>query len=139
MYQSLTIVGYLGNKPELRQSPSGKSVTSFNVAVNTKWTDRQGVRQEKVTWYAVSVWDKQAEVCARYLDKGRLVLVEGTPGSTAWIGPDGTPKSKLEVSARIVQFLSTNPEPSPNRYQGPNTQRPAEEYEMPEDDGDIPF
>ncbi len=106
MYQKTVIVGNLGNDPEMRYTPSGVPVTSFNVAVNRRWTDQNGDQQKKTTWFRVTAWRKLAETCAQYLSKGRLVLVEGEVDTSAWTGQDGQPRASLELTARTVRFLS---------------------------------
>ncbi len=65
MYEQLTIVGNLGRDPEMRTvyspaTPSGKAVTNFSVAVNTRWTNSDGEPGERVTWYKVACWGKLA-------------------------------------------------------------------------------
>ncbi|MCD6289582.1 MAG: single-stranded DNA-binding protein [Anaerolineae bacterium] len=105
MYQKTVIVGHLGQDPELRYTPSGQSVCSFRVATNRRWTDRDGNRQERTTWFRVTAWGKLAELCSQYLSKGRMVLVEGDIDASAWIGQDGQPRASLELTARNVRFL----------------------------------
>jgi single-strand DNA-binding protein len=112
MYQKLTIVGNLGGDPEMRYTPSGQAVTNFSVATNRRWTGSDGQQQEETTWFRVSVWGKQAEVCNQYLSKGRQVLVEGrlTPdkesgGPRIWTDQNGQPRASYEMSAFEVRFL----------------------------------
>ncbi|MGI6379241.1 MAG: single-stranded DNA-binding protein [Anaerolineae bacterium] len=108
MYHRTTIVGNLGNDPELRQTQTGISVTSFSVAVNERWNDGDGNKQEKTTWYRVTCWRKLAETCAKYLTKGRQVLVEGNMQEpTVWVDKDGNNRASLELTARSVQFLGS--------------------------------
>ena len=77
MYQQMTIVGNLGSDPEMRYTASGVPVTSFNVAVNRSWTNQEGQRQDKTTWFRVTAWRKLAETASQYLSKGRQVLIVG--------------------------------------------------------------
>jgi single-strand DNA-binding protein len=114
MYQKITIVGNLGGDPEMRYTPNGTPVTHFSVAANRRWTDAQGQAQEETTWFRVSVFGRQAEACAQYLNKGRLVLVEGslrpdpqTGGPRVWTGNDGVARASYEVTARTVRFLGS--------------------------------
>jgi single-strand DNA-binding protein len=73
-----TIIGYLGNDPELRNLPtSGQPVASFAVATDVSFTDKNGGRQERVDWHQVVVYGKLAETCHKYLSKGRQIYVEG--------------------------------------------------------------
>ncbi len=129
MYQRTVIVGRLGNDPEMRYTPSGVPVTSFNVAVNRRWTDQNGERQERTTWFRVTAWRKLAETCANYLSKGRLVLVEGEIDASAWTGQDGQPRASLELTARTVQFLGSRG--------GQDASKPPEAPSVAEED--IPF
>ncbi len=112
MYQKTIIVGNLGSSPELRFTPQGDPVTSFGVAVNRRWTNREGQPNEETTWFQVSVWGSQAEACCQYLTKGRLVLVEGrlipdqdSGGPRLWTGNDGQVRANYELRAIAVQFL----------------------------------
>lgn len=105
MYQKTIIVGNLGRDPEMRYTPSGTAVTTFSVAVNRRWTSRNGEQQEKTTWFRVTAWEKLAELCNQYLSKGRLVLVEGDVSASAWMSQEGEARSTLELQARAVRFL----------------------------------
>ena len=110
MYQSVTVIGYLGRDPEMRYTSSGVPVTNFSVATSRKWTDAAGAAQEKTTWFKVSAWRKLAQTCNQYLHKGQLVMVEGEVDASAWTGQDGTAKATLELTARTVKFLSKSGE-----------------------------
>ncbi len=105
MYQHTVIVGRLGNDPEMRYTGDGTPVTNFSVAVSKRWTDRDGDAQDRTTWFRVTAWRKLAETTARYLSKGRMVLVEGEVNASAWVGQDGEPRATLELTARNIQFL----------------------------------
>ncbi len=139
MYQSLTIVGNLGNDPELRYTPDGTPVTKFSVAVNRRWTTQDGGTGEKTTWFRVTAWRKQAEVCAQYLQKGRQVLVEGelegdqeTGGPRIWFGQDGKARASFEMTARSVRFLGTRGEGAARPGQpGEGQVEPLPEDEIP--------
>jgi single-strand DNA-binding protein len=117
MYQKLTIVGNLGNDPEMRYTPSGQAVTNLSVATNRQYTSNSGERVKETTWFRVSVWGKQAEACNQYLRKGSKVLVEGrmnadpnTGGPRIWTANDGSPRASFEVTAQTVRFLSSRQE-----------------------------
>lgn len=105
MYQRTIVVGHLGQDPEMRYTPSGQTVCHFNVATTRRWVNRDGQNQEKTTWFRVTTWGKLAEQCSQYLSKGRLVLVEGDIDVSTWLGQDGQPRARLELTARNVRFL----------------------------------
>lgn len=106
MYQQITLVGNLGNDPEMRYTPSGVPVASFSLAVNKSWTTQDGQRQDKTTWFRITTWRKQAEIISQYLTKGRQVLVVGEiEEARPWTDRDGNPRATLEVTAQIIKFL----------------------------------
>lgn len=110
MYQHIVIVGNVGRDPEMRYTPSGDPVTNFSVAVNRRWTNRDGQPQEKTTWFRVSVFGRQAETVHQYVTKGRQVLVEGEVDASAYMAQDGTPRASLDLRARNVRFIGTRAE-----------------------------
>ena len=99
------LVGNLGNDPELRSTPSGASVCEFRVATNESWTDRNGQRQDRTEWHRVVVWGKRAEICSKYLSKGRQVYLEGRLRTRSWEDKDGNKRYTTEIIANDVQFL----------------------------------
>ena len=111
MYQQITLVGNLGNDPELWHAPSGDPVTRFSVATSWSWTGQDGQRQEKTVWFRVSVWRRQAEACNQYLSKGQRVLVVGELDEpSVWTDDSGNARASLQVRARNVQFLTPRAE-----------------------------
>ena len=130
MYQTTIVVGHLGKDPEMRYTSSGVPVTSFSIATTRKWTSQDGTPGEKTTWFKVTAWRKLAETCNQYLSKGRLVLVEGEIGASAWVPRDGgDPRATLELTARNVKFLGRR-EPAAGEAEGPPADMAAD---------DIPF
>ena len=99
------LIGNLGAKPELKVLPSGQALCELRLATNDVYTDKAGVKQEKVEWHRIVVWGKQAENCAKYLDKGRSIYVEGRLQTRSWDDKDGNKKYMTEVVAERVQFL----------------------------------
>lgn len=71
------IIGNLGADPEKRFTPSGRIVCRFRMASNRRWTSPDGVKVEQAEWHSIEVWGKQAEACAEYLKKGKMVCVVG--------------------------------------------------------------
>jgi len=107
MYASITIVGHLGSKPELRHTQAGHAVTNLSVAVNSKRKNAAGETIEKTFWYRVSVWNVAAENAVKYLDKGSLVLVEGSfPTADAYTDKQGQPAASVEFDANVVRYLN---------------------------------
>jgi single-strand DNA-binding protein len=134
MYQKTIVVGHLGADPEMRYTPSGVPVTSFRIATSRKWTNQNGEQQEKTTWFRVTCWRKTAELAAQYLQKGRLVLVEGEIDAQAWSDREGNQRASLELTANVVRFLGSRGEAAEPAAVGGahhNDEFPANEDEIP--------
>lgn len=102
------IVGRLGADPEVKTIAGGNTVCRLSVATSENWTDKQGQKQERVEWHRVTVWGKLAEVCGKYLAKGRQAYVEGRLQTTSY-EKDGVKKYSTEIVANTVQFLGGSP------------------------------
>jgi single-strand DNA-binding protein len=76
-YNKTTFIGHLGGEPEMRYTPSGTAVTTFNVATNDQYNNEKGETIKVTTWFRCTAWDKLGEVCKQYLSKGSKVLIEG--------------------------------------------------------------
>jgi single-strand DNA-binding protein len=101
----VTIIGNVGNEPEMRFTPNGKPVTSFTVATNWVYTSPEGERRQETEWFNVVAWNRLAEQCNQFLAKGRLVYAEGRIHTRNWESQDGQPRSRIEVIANRVIFL----------------------------------
>lgn len=99
------LIGNLTDDPELRYTQSGRARTSFSIAVNRRWRDAQGNLQEETTFVPIVVWGSQAENCANYLAKGRLVAVDGRLRIRTFEPEEGERRKITEVVAQTVQFL----------------------------------
>ena len=98
-------MGNLTRDPELRYTSGGTAVASFGLAVNRKF--KQGEEwKDEVCFVDITVWAKQGENCAEYLNKGSLVFIEGRLNYQTWEAEGGQKRSKLEVVANNVQFLT---------------------------------
>lgn len=101
------LIGNLTRDPELRYTPGGTAVANLGIAVNRRFKDSSGELKEEVCFLTVTVWDKQAEACCQYLNKGRPVFVEGVLQSRFWETSDGQKRSAIDVRAERVQFLGS--------------------------------
>jgi single-strand DNA-binding protein len=117
MYQSITVIGRLGRDPEMRYLPNGDPVTSFSMATDRQYNDRNGQKVKETTWFRVSVFGKNAEIANQYLSKGKMVLVEGrlrpdpkSGGPATFTKQDGTVGASFEIVANTVRFLSPRDE-----------------------------
>ncbi len=98
------VIGNLTRDPELKSLPSGIQVSSFSVATNRTWTDKNGAKQENADFHNIVVFGKQAENVGKYLKKGSSVLVEGRMQTRSWDAANGEKKYRTEIIADRVQF-----------------------------------
>ena len=104
-FNKVLLIGNLTRDPELRYTSGGTAVASFGLAVNRKF--KQGEEwKDEVCFVDITVWAKQGENCAEYLNKGSLAFIEGRLNYQTWEAEGGQKRSKLEVVANNVQFLT---------------------------------
>jgi single-strand DNA-binding protein len=131
MINTVTIVGNLGQDPEIRYTANGVPVASFTVAVNEAYKGKDGQRVKKVHWFRVSAFQRLAEVVGEYCAKGSKVGIRGQLQQRTWQDSEGTNHSLVEIRARELELLS-----------GKNDNQPAQEAELPlaaVEDDDVPF
>ena len=128
----------------MKALPSGIKVSSFSVATNRVWKDKNGVKQESVDYHNIVVFGKQAEIVSQYLKKGSSVLVEGRMQTRSWDDPTGKKNYRTEVVADRIQLgprkdgVSSSPSSKPEA----NEDNKIETIEYPDEDinpEDIPF
>ena len=120
----VTMLGRLTKDPELRYTQQGNPVCTFSIANN------QG--PDQVSFFDIVVWNKQAENCSQYLSKGKLIAITGKLNQRRWQDQNGQARSKIEIVASVVQFLSTgNSTGGYGDYQGP----PPDEFSSPPSGG----
>ncbi len=141
------IIGNLTRDPETKALPSGIQVSTFSVATNRVWKDKNGAKQESADFHNVVVFGRQAETVGQYLKKGSSVLVEGRMQTRSWDAADGTKKYRTEIVADRVQFGPRKdggaPSASPAPKQSDDSAKDAiDTIEYPENEinpDDIPF
>ncbi len=95
------LTGRLTRDPEMRSLPSGKSVTNFSLATNEY---RGG--EERTEFHSIVAWDRLAEICGQYLEKGQLVALEGRLQTRSWDDADGRKHWKTEIVTSSLEMLS---------------------------------
>ena len=105
----LVLIGNLGVDPTTRQLTNGQTVTSFTLACERLWRNKQEEMQKETAWYRINAWNAQGESCQKYLHKGNLVYVEGQLSAkpTVYHNSAGESVSNYEVRASSVKFLNT--------------------------------
>lgn len=129
------IIGNLTRDPELKALPSGVNVSSFSIATNRVWKDKNGVKQENTDYHNVVVFGRQADTASAYLRKGAMAYVEGRLTTRSWDGPDGKKQYRTEIIADTIQFGPRNAAPT---GAGSYAQAPARDS-APSAGGDNPL
>jgi single-strand DNA-binding protein len=103
-FNKVILMGNLTRDPEVRNTPSGQSVTNFSLAVNRTWRSADGTNQESVSYIDCVAWGKTGEIIAQYMQKGRALLVSGRLDQRSW-EQDGNKRSKVEVIVEDFNFV----------------------------------
>lgn len=112
------ITGRLGADPEMRFTPQGSPVTTFNVASGRTWRSADGTQHDDTEWFRVVAWDKLAEICNQYLTKGARVYVEGRLQTRKYQDREGINRQSTEVIATDMIILSSRRDDDASGYAG---------------------
>ncbi len=104
MLNRIVLIGRLTKDPELRYTPNGVAVATFTLAVDRTRKNAKGERE--TDFISIVTWNKLAENCANYLNKGKLAAVDGELHIRSFDGQDGQKRWVTEVVADNVRFLS---------------------------------
>jgi single-strand DNA-binding protein len=131
-------IGNLGKDPELRYTQSGKAVCSFSIAITDKVNG-----EDRTEWVNIVAWQKLAEICSEYLEKGKKVYIQGRLQTRSYEDRDGNRRYITEVVAYSMEMLSPKSEAKRQepRHQEPSPQEPSPQEHSHETwgDDDIPF
>jgi len=103
------LVGNLTRDPELKQTTGGQSIVTFGIATNREWV----VGSEKKSlaeYHNIVVWGTLAEICAKYLKKGKLIYIEGYLKTRSWDSPEGAKIFRTEIVATDMIMLDKKPQ-----------------------------
>lgn len=124
----MIVSGNLTRDPELRATSAGASVLTFGLAVNDRVKNQQtGEWEDRPNFFDIVVFGSRGEGLSRFLSKGSKVTVEGRLRWRSWETPEGDKRSKVEIVATDVEFMSRNDSAA-------GASSPAPDY-----DEDIPF
>ena len=132
------LIGHLGKDPEVRYLEGGVSVVSFPLATSETF-NKDGRKVEQTEWHNIVMWRSLADVAAKYLQKGKLVYIEGKLRTRSFEDKEGTKKYTTEVVAENFTMLGRKSD-----FEGTNN-RPvsktdnADEYNSASDTDDLPF
>jgi single-strand DNA-binding protein len=144
-FNKIFLMGNLTRDPQLSYLPSQTAVVEFGLAVNRRWTGRDGEKKEETCFVDCKAFGRPAENINKYLSKGRPVFVEGRLTFDSWTAQDGTRRSRHRVTVENFQFLPGGPGAAAGRTEqdasGAGTQGVPAERGAAEQTGadDIPF
>ena len=124
----VVLVGHLGADPESRFTPSGVAVTTFNMATNESWKNKDGEYEDRTEWHRIVLFGKAAETASEYMKKGQLTYVEGRIRTRSWEDKDGMTRYTTEVLGDRFTMLGRKGE---NKSAAP--------ADAGGDDDDLPF
>jgi len=130
----IVLVGHLGADPESRFTPSGVAVTTFNMATNESWKNKEGEYEDRTEWHRIVLYGKAAETASEYMKKGQLAYVEGRIRTRSWEDKDGMTRYTTEVLGDRFTMLG-------RKSENKSTAAPAEAGAGGGggDDDDLPF
>ncbi len=103
-FNKVILMGNLTRDPEMRVTSGGLSICKLGLAVSRNYSTREGERREETTFVDIDAFGKQAEVIAKYMRKGRPIMIEGRLKFDQWES-DGQKRSKLGVILENFQFV----------------------------------
>ena len=124
MLNKCMFIGNLTANPDLRYAPSGMGICKFSIACNESYL-KDGKKEERVEFVRIVTFQKQAENCSNYLQKGSRVFIEGSFHTEKW-EKDGQTHYSTEIKAQRVQFL--------DRKEGAGEQNQAHRQQSSQDD-----
>ena len=106
------LIGNLTRNPEMRQTSNGQTVTTFCIATNREWVTKDGGKHGLAEYHDIVAWAKLAEICSKYLKKGKLVYIEGYLKTRSWDTPEEVKKFRTEIVAQDMIMLEKRPQDS---------------------------
>jgi single-strand DNA-binding protein len=100
------LIGNIGRDPDIRHTDKGNAISTFSLATNSNWVDRDGVRSEKTEWHSIVAWNRLAEICNQIIRKGDQIYIEGRLRTRSWEGENGESHHRTEVITEQMIKLS---------------------------------
>ncbi len=131
------LLGRAGQKPEVKFTSGGKPVANFSAAINGSYKNGDGEKQERVQWVRCVAWQRLAEICGEYTDKGRELFIEGRLQTRKYTDRNQEERTVTEVVVSQLRLVggarNENGSTSTQPDAGPPSARQAEDVE------DCPF
>lgn len=134
---TVSIMGTITKDVEIKHIPSGATIGKFNIAVNQDYKSKDGQKIEKVSFFEVTTFGKQAETVSQYFKKGSRILINGELEQQSW-EKDGQKQSKVIIKMEKFFFVDRKSDAGQNKpaeYQAQKPVSPVVEI----DEDEIPF
>lgn len=140
MLNRIILMGRLTRDPELRRTQNGTAVTSFSIAVDRDFKNKD-TGEKSTDFIDIVAWRQSAEFVCDYFSKGRMAVVEGRLQIRDWTDKDGNKRRSAEVLADNIYFGDSKRDGDAvgGSYTGGQTEQSGEFREIDEDDGELPF
>ena len=161
----VTLIGNLGNDPEVRSTTGGNRVATFSLATSRSWNDQSGAKQEKTEWHRCVVWNTKgsqlADIVEKYVKKGDKIYVEGRIEYRQWQDKENQTRYSTEIDVRELIMLGGGKgggtadfdgdsggqqrrAPAPQRAKAPASNSGGDDFEdfpgaLEDEDDDLPF
>jgi len=129
------LIGNAGQDAEVKSTSGGRSVANFSLAVNEGFRDKTGKSGQRVEWVRCVAWNKLAEIAGKYVNKGRLVFVEGRLQTRQYENREGAEKTVCEVVVTTLRALGGGKNDGHGHSREDALPEAAAEAQI----GDIPF
>jgi single-strand DNA-binding protein len=106
MKNTVTLVGFVGNNPEVRATQSGNAITSLSLATTRNFKDAEGNRQTETEWHRITCFNGVGKCVAEHVAKGAMIMVTGRIHYTKWNDAEGQTRYGCEIIAEQVDFLA---------------------------------
>ena len=106
MKNTVTLVGFAGNNPEVRETPSDAKITTLSLATSRSYKDANGKRQTETEWHRITCFNGIGKCVAEHVIKGAMLMVTGRIHYTRWTDQNGTERYGCEIIAEQVDFLT---------------------------------
>ena len=106
MKNTVTLVGFVGNTPEVRETQSGTSITSVSLATTRSYKDAEGTRQSETEWHRITCFNGVGKSVAEHVAKGAMIMVTGRIHYSRWTDSEGQARYGCEIIAEQVDFLA---------------------------------
>lgn len=110
MKNQVSLIGHLGQDPELKTFDNGKQVCNFTLATKETWLDDQGNRTEETMWHNIVIWGKSGKLASEWLKKGHKLALDGRIKYREYTNKEGV---KMRVTDIVCdEFFPIHPKPT---------------------------